>query len=41
MPEIQQLSDKLLAPLWSGEQSVDQTLAAAVGPFQSLLDQPR
>ena len=41
MPEIQQVSDKQLAPLWTGEQSVDQVVAAAAGPFQSLLSQPR
>ena len=41
MPEIQQVSDKQLAPLWTGEQSVDQVVAAALGPFQSLLDQAR
>ncbi len=41
MPQIQQVSDQQLAPLWSGEQSVDQTIAAAAGPFQALLDEPR
>jgi multiple sugar transport system substrate-binding protein len=41
MPEIQQLSDKQLAPLWTGEQSVDQVVTAAMGPFQTLLDTPR
>jgi multiple sugar transport system substrate-binding protein len=41
MPQIQQVSDKQLAPLWTGEQSVDQAVAAALGPFQSLLDEPR
>ena len=29
------------APMWKGEMSVEQTIAAAAGPVQQLLDQPR
>jgi multiple sugar transport system substrate-binding protein len=41
MPEIQQLAEKQLEPLWTGEQSPDQVIAASMGPFQALLDRPR
>jgi multiple sugar transport system substrate-binding protein len=41
MPEIQALSDKLLAPLWSGEQAPEPLIAAVLGQFQALLDQPK
>jgi multiple sugar transport system substrate-binding protein len=32
---------KVFEPLWSGSMSVDQAVAAALGPVQQLLDQPR
>jgi multiple sugar transport system substrate-binding protein len=32
---------KAFEPMWTGAASVDQTLAAAAGPVQQLLDQPR
>jgi ABC-type glycerol-3-phosphate transport system substrate-binding protein len=32
---------KVFEPLWSGSASVDQAVAAALGPVQQLLDQPR
>jgi ABC-type glycerol-3-phosphate transport system substrate-binding protein len=32
---------KAFEPMWKGELSVEQTIAAAVGPVQQLLDQPR
>jgi multiple sugar transport system substrate-binding protein len=41
MPEIQQLTEKLFEPLWSGEQGVEQVIVAAMGPYQALLDRPR
>jgi ABC-type glycerol-3-phosphate transport system substrate-binding protein len=41
MPEIQTLSDKLLAPLWTGEQAPEPLVASVLGQFQALLDQPK
>lgn len=41
MPEIQILSDKLLAPLWTGEQAPESLVASVLGQFQALLDQPK
>ena len=41
MPEIQILSDKLLAPLWTGEQAPEPLVASVLGRFQALLDQPK
>jgi ABC-type glycerol-3-phosphate transport system substrate-binding protein len=41
MLEVGQTTDKLFAPLWAGQQSVDQVIASSVGPFQQFLDQPR
>jgi multiple sugar transport system substrate-binding protein len=41
MLEAGQTTDKLFAPLWAGQQSPEQVLAASVGPFQTFLDQPR
>jgi hypothetical protein len=32
---------KAFDPLWTGAASVDQAVAAAAGPVQQLLDQPR
>jgi ABC-type glycerol-3-phosphate transport system substrate-binding protein len=41
MLEAGQNTDKLFAPMWAGQQSPDQVIAASVGPFQQFLDQPR
>ena len=41
MLEAGQNTDKLFAPMWTGQQSPDQVIAASVGPFQQFLDQPR
>jgi ABC-type glycerol-3-phosphate transport system substrate-binding protein len=41
MPEMQTLAQELLAPLWTGEHGPDQVIAAALGPLQALLDQPK
>lgn len=41
MLEIGQVATKALDPMWTGQQSPDQVIAAASGQFQALLDQPR
>ena len=41
MLEAGQTTDKLFAPMWAGQQSPEQVIAASVGPFQTFLDQPR
>jgi hypothetical protein len=39
--EMEQLTSRVLAPLWTGEQGVDHVLATALAQYQALLDQPR
>jgi multiple sugar transport system substrate-binding protein len=41
MLDLQRVVAESLAPLWTGEQGVDQTVAAAMGPIQQQLDLPR
>jgi hypothetical protein len=41
MLELQRVIAEALAPLWTGEQGVDQTVAAALGTIQQQLDLPR
>jgi multiple sugar transport system substrate-binding protein len=41
MLDMQNVVAKALEPMWSGEQGVDQTVAAAMGPIQQQLDLPR
>lgn len=41
MLDWQRLNEQSLDPLWTGEKSVDQVIAGALGPLQTLLDQPR
>jgi ABC-type glycerol-3-phosphate transport system substrate-binding protein len=41
MLDFQNVTQKALEPLWAGTQSVDATVAAALGPMQQQLDLPR
>lgn len=41
MLEAGQFTDKAFDPIWTGEQSPDQVVAASVGQHQTFLDQPR
>ncbi|MGH2366724.1 MAG: ABC transporter substrate-binding protein [Chloroflexota bacterium] len=41
MLDFQSVTQKALEPLWAGQQSVDATVAAAMGPMQQQLDLPR
>jgi multiple sugar transport system substrate-binding protein len=41
MLEAGQFTDKAFDPLWTGQQSPDQVVAASIGPHQAFLDQPR
>jgi multiple sugar transport system substrate-binding protein len=41
MLEAGQFTDKAFDPLWTGEGAPDRVVAAAVGPHQAFLDQPR
>ena len=41
MLEMEQLSGKVLEPLWAGTQAPQQLVAAAKGEYQALLDRPR
>ncbi|MGH2352057.1 MAG: ABC transporter substrate-binding protein [Chloroflexota bacterium] len=41
MLEIGQVTKEVLQPMWQGKMSVDQTIGAAMGPYQQLLDKPR
>jgi hypothetical protein len=41
MLEMEQLSGKVLEPLWAGAQAPQQLIAAVKGEYQALLDRPR
>src|SRR5262245_16337089 len=41
MLEMEQLSGKVLEPLWAGRQAPQQLIAAVKGEYQALLDRPR
>ncbi|HEV2124600.1 MAG TPA: extracellular solute-binding protein, partial [Chloroflexota bacterium] len=41
MQDMQNVVAKQLQPLWTGEMSVDATVAQAMGPIQQQLDMPR